>query len=87
MVFFSWIFLVVLSLAVSLCAFLWAVRSGQFSDQGRARFLPLNDSLRTSGPENPAGRPAEIYALLGIAGIALTGIISAILLSLWRTQG
>jgi cbb3-type cytochrome oxidase maturation protein len=87
MVFFGWIALLAISLMISLCAFLWAVRSGQFSDQGRARFLPLKDSPRTSGPENPAGRPAEIYALLGIAAIALTGILGVIILSLSRAQG
>jgi cbb3-type cytochrome oxidase maturation protein len=84
MVFFSWIALVAISLMISLFAFLWAVRTGQFSDQGRARYLPLNDSLRPSGPETPAGLPAEIYALLGIAGIALAGIFFVIILSLCR---
>jgi cbb3-type cytochrome oxidase maturation protein len=87
MVFFGWIALVAISLMISLFAFLWAVRTGQFSDQGRARFLPLNDSLRTSGSENPPGRPAEIYALLGIAAMALAGILSVIILSLSRAQG
>ncbi len=87
MVFFSWIALVAISLMISLLAFLWAVRTGQFSDQGRARFLPLSDTLRSSGPEKPRGLPAEIYALLGIAGIALTGILGAIILSLGRAQG
>jgi len=87
MVIFSWITLVAISLGISLFAFLWAMRTGQFSDQARARFLPLNDSLRAQGPEKPTGLPAEIYALLGIAGIALAGIFLVIILSLGRAQG
>ncbi len=41
----GWLFLVVISLAVSIVAFLWGLRSGQFSDQDRARFLPLGSDL------------------------------------------
>jgi cbb3-type cytochrome oxidase maturation protein len=87
MIYFSWIALVAISLGISLFAFLWAMRTGQFSDQGRARFLPLGDSERSPGIGNPAGLPVEIYALLGIAGIALTGILGVIILSLCRAQG
>ena len=87
MVFFSWIALVAISLGISLFAFLWAMRTGQFSDQGRARYLPLADSLRSSVPKNPARLPAEVYVLLGIAGVALAGILFSIILSLHRLQG
>jgi cbb3-type cytochrome oxidase maturation protein len=38
-----WIILVVFSLTASLAAFLWGLKSGQFADQDRARFLPLGD--------------------------------------------
>jgi len=84
MIFFSWIALVALSLGVSLLAFLWAIRAGQFSDPGRARFLPLSDSRRSPALEKPAGLPVEIYVLLGIAGIALIGILFSIVLSIFR---
>jgi cbb3-type cytochrome oxidase maturation protein len=87
MVFFSWIALVAISLGISLFAFLWAMRTGQFSDQGRARYLPLADSPRSSLPKNPARLPAEVYVLLGIAGVALTGILFSIILSLHRLRG
>jgi cbb3-type cytochrome oxidase maturation protein len=87
MVFFSWIALVAISLGISLFAFLWAMRTGQFSDQGRARYLPLADSLRSSMPKNPARLPAEIYVLLGIVGVALVGILFSIILSFYRMRG
>lgn len=87
MVFFSWIALVTISLGVSIFAFLWALRTGQFSDQGRARYLPLADPLRSPMPKNPAKLPAEIYVLLGIVGIALAGILFSIILSLHRLRG
>jgi cbb3-type cytochrome oxidase maturation protein len=41
----GWLCLVVISLSVSLAAFIWALRSGQFSDQERARYLPLGKEL------------------------------------------
>ena len=46
MIYYSgWLFLVVMSLIVSLAAFIWGLRAGQFSDQERARYLPLGKDL------------------------------------------
>jgi cbb3-type cytochrome oxidase maturation protein len=41
----GWLFLVVISLCISLAAFMWGLRSGQFSDQERARYLALGKDL------------------------------------------
>jgi cbb3-type cytochrome oxidase maturation protein len=87
MIFFSWIALVALSLGISLFAFLWAMRTGQFSDQGRARYLPLADPRPSPMPKTPAKLPAEIYVLAGIVAVALAGILFSIILSLQRLQG
>jgi cbb3-type cytochrome oxidase maturation protein len=51
----GWLFLVGVSLTVSLVAFIWALRAGQFSDQERARYLPLGKDL-LSQPIVVAGR-------------------------------
>ena len=51
----GWLFLVGISLSVSLVAFIWALRAGQFSDQERARYLPLGKDL-LSQPIMVAGR-------------------------------
>jgi len=62
---------IVVGFVISLAAFYWAVRSGQFSHQQRARFLPL-----VGVPPMPAARTTrwnrfEIYALfsLAVAGV------------------
>ena len=51
----GWLFLVGISLSVSLAAFIWALRAGQFSDQERARYLPLGKDL-LSEPIVPVSR-------------------------------
>ncbi len=60
-----WLALIVLSLFASIAVFLWAFQNEQFSDQGRARYLPLrgSDPLTRSAPRRPA---KELYALLAL---------------------
>jgi len=40
-----WIALVVITLVTGGIVFAWAIKTGQFSDQDRARYLPLGDPL------------------------------------------
>ena len=87
MYFFGWITLVAISLWISLVAFIWALRSGQFSDQGRARYLPLRSELPPAPAGNPSKFTAEIYALFFIGGIGILGILAPILLSVYRLKG
>ena len=77
----EWIILVSISLWVSLLAFVWALQSGQFVDQMRARYLPLSDDYPPVASTKPGKRTAEGYALLVIAGMGLVGIVSAIVVS------
>jgi nitrogen fixation-related uncharacterized protein len=66
--FLPWILLMSVSVAASLALLFWAMRSGQFSEQERARYLPLRDS---GGPLSPGGSRRiiwEVYALLAVAG-------------------
>jgi cbb3-type cytochrome oxidase maturation protein len=82
----GWIMLVGMSLWVSLIAFVWALRSGQFNDSGRACYLPLADEYH-GAPRDPApARTKESCALLAVAAIGLAGIASALWLSLVRLQ-
>lgn len=81
----GWILLVVLSIWAALIAFVWAVRSGQFSQQGRARFLPLIDAVpgQPSSQESlPSSRGG--YALLFILGLGAAGMLCAVILSLYH---
>lgn len=63
---FGWLALVIISLAVSLIAFIWGLGNGQFSEQGRARYLPLRDQLLPVPVKNPTKPPRGIYVLLVI---------------------
>lgn len=82
----GWIILVIISLAVSLLAFVWALESGQFNEQERARFLPLVD---LPAPAHPGKRPRQqgIYALLVVIVLGIGVIIAPILLTLYRLMG
>lgn len=63
--------------AVSLAVFYWAVKSGQFSDQQRARFLPLVGDADQKPVEATRRHRFEIYALgfLVFAGLMATGAV------------
>jgi cbb3-type cytochrome oxidase maturation protein len=67
----------VIGFSISLVVFFWALNNGQFKDQQRARFLPLE-----SESEPPAARVSkinryEIYALLllACAGLLASGAV------------
>ena len=79
----GWLLLVILSLTASIAAFIWALRSGQFSDQERARFLALEkDLLVQPAPEASDGRQsAQSAFLLVVVVIGLTAFLTAIIMS------
>jgi len=71
---------IVVGLTLSLLVARWALRNGQFRDQQRARFLPLEE-----GPDPqrlPATRASayEIYALaiIATAGLLTSGALLAV---------
>lgn len=69
MYYLPWVFLVAASLWVSLAAFFWGLKSGQFTDQTRARFLPLRDESISPALKNPSKPSREVYFLFGILGL------------------
>lgn len=82
-----WIVLVALSLYVSVMAFVWGLKSGQFADQNRARYLPLRGEPL---PSYPRGRPrmtAEAYVLLGILVIGFMAFAAALALGIYHLKG
>ena len=88
MYFSSWIVLVVLSLGASVIAFIWGVRSGQFTDQNRARYLPLTGEPLLSHPsDGKAKRSKESYALLGIVIIGFAAFFTALALGIYHLKG
>ena len=68
---------ILIGFVLSLLVFLWALKNGQFRDQQRARFLPLEDEPdRTPAPTSRIGR-LETWALafLAVAGLLATAAI------------
>jgi cbb3-type cytochrome oxidase maturation protein len=82
MYFPGWIILVAFSLLISLLAFFWGLQSGQFSDQERARFLPLRDGLPQPTGRDPAQWAIEVYVLGFIGLMVLSGLAASLVLSL-----
>ena len=77
---FPWIFLIFGSLVAGVSLFIWAYHSGQLSDQGRARYLPLRgmgiDPEKGNGADILSTKmPYELFALL-------TGAIAVLLFTL-----
>lgn len=77
-----WVLLVAFSLYFTLMAFFWGLQSGQFSDQERARFLPLRDAGLPPAVKNPTGLPVEVYVLLAIGLMVLSGLAASLFFSL-----
>lgn len=76
--------MVVASIAMSLAAFFWAIRTGQFSDQTRARYLPLVDSLSMTEPVKDSKWVLPVCALSAILGIGLVAMLVIVFLVLSR---
>ena len=66
-----------LGFVISLVVFFWALKNGQFKEQQRARFLPLEDELKASVEKVSNIKRYEIYALmfLALAGLAASGAV------------
>ena len=77
-----WILLIIVGLGASIATFVWAIRNGQFSDQERARYLPLNDLVSLDSLETTPRRPAEVYALGLILSLGLVAMVSAVVLTI-----
>ena len=73
-----WVLLIVVSLWVSLAAFFWALKHGQFSEQERARYLPLRSEISPPLSAHPSRPTREVYALLGV--LCMGGLVLLVLL-------
>ena len=62
---------------ISLVVFFWALKNGQFKDQQRARFLPLENERKASVEKASTIKRYEIYALmfLALAGLAASAAV------------
>lgn len=66
-----------LGFVISLMVFFWALKNGQFKEQQRARFLPLEDERKASVEKVSNIKRYEIYALmfLALAGLAASAAV------------
>jgi cbb3-type cytochrome oxidase maturation protein len=66
-----------LGFVISLVVFFWALKNGQFKEQQRARFLPLEDERKAPVEKVSNIKRYEIYALmfLALAGLAASAAV------------
>ena len=65
---------------ISLLTFFWALNAGQFKDQKRARFLPLEGEPETGSVKAPRYYRIKIFILFTLAcsGLVTTAVVIAI---------
>lgn len=78
--YFSWLLLMLVGLVASVLLFLWALQSGQFSEQARARYLPLVGEAQPTKSERK--RAGERYALTALFAGALCAFVVTFLVAL-----
>jgi cbb3-type cytochrome oxidase maturation protein len=65
-------------LILSVLVFLWALHAGQFRDQKRARFLPLEDGGEAQPVKVSRMNRIEGYLILGLACVGLLAMAIAL---------
>jgi len=72
-----------LGIVLAAVVLVWAMRNGQFKDQQRARYLPLesDDRLQSVGSTRRAHR-LEIYGLIFLAAAGLAASAAVLVFSL-----
>ena len=67
---------------ISFVVFLWALNNGQFKDQQRARFIPLESDLNTKPVKASRSARIETIALFSLICICLACSVAVITFSL-----
>jgi cbb3-type cytochrome oxidase maturation protein len=70
--------------AISIVVFLWALNSGQFKDQQRARFIPLESDLKAKPLKASRFARIETIALFSLVCICLSCSIAVIAFALMK---
>lgn len=82
---YSWLGLVVVSLWISLAAFIWGLQSGQFKEQARVRYFPLRDQTSPAPLCDPAKVTVEVYVLAAIVTCGLLIMLTPLALTIWHS--
>lgn len=87
MYYVGWVILILLGVGLGTGAFFWALRSGQFSEQERARFLPLRDEEALSPTSSTKGAPGAVCFLGLVGGLVLVSMAAALWLTMTAGKG
>ena len=87
MFYLGWILLTATGILSSIAVFIWALRAGQFSDQGRARYLPLGDGFPNAPVKNPSRLSLEVYVLVLVFVIGLLAMAASVALTFFHLKG
>ena len=68
---------------ISIVVFIWALNSGQFKDQQRARFIPLENDPRTNPVKASRFARIQTIALFALVCICLSCSLAVITFSLF----
>ena len=71
---------------ISLAVFFWALKNGQFKDQQRARFLPLEEEPKHTATQVSTRSRYEIYVLMFLAVAGLSASAAVLIFSLLKGQ-
>jgi cbb3-type cytochrome oxidase maturation protein len=82
-VYVAWLSLVATGIGTTIIVFLWALKNGQFSDQGRARYLPLGEEIPLRPVDVSKRLPCEVYASIIIIALGILSIASTITLTIY----
>lgn len=69
---------------ISLVVLIWALKNGQFKEQQRARFLPLEVGLEAEPAKESKIGKIEAYALMVLASLGLFGTAATLIFSLLK---
>ena len=69
---------------ISIAVFIWAMNNGQFKDQQRARFIPLESELDTKPMKASRFARIETIALFSLVCICLSCSIAVITFALMK---
>lgn len=87
MYYVGWVILILLGVGLGAWAFFWALHSGQFSEQERARFLPLRDEGVSSPESSAKGVPRALCFLGLVGGLVLVSMAAALWLTMTAGKG
>jgi cbb3-type cytochrome oxidase maturation protein len=69
---------------ISLAVFFWALNKGQFKDQNRARFIPLEADSDTKPVKVSRLARIETIALFALVGIGLAASAAVVTFALYK---